>query len=104
ATKSLSANRLPRRIRAACHHVALLTPEALLRVGLTPASKALDLNGRLRYRGWAENYGNACQATKRAGPPGVWPYLERAIRLPDRPGLAVEHNTIPRRLGLANTR
>jgi hypothetical protein len=27
---------------AACHHVALLTPEALLRVGLSPAAKVLD--------------------------------------------------------------
>ena len=32
---------------AACHHVALLTPEALLRVGLRPAAKILDLKGRL---------------------------------------------------------
>jgi hypothetical protein len=36
---------------AACNHVALLTPEALLRVGLSPAAKVLDLKGRLRYRG-----------------------------------------------------
>ena len=36
---------------AACHHVALLTPEALLRAGLIPAAKVLDLNGRLRCRG-----------------------------------------------------
>src|SRR5271166_5368706 len=36
---------------AACHHVALLTPEALLRAGLTPAAKVLDLKGRLRCRG-----------------------------------------------------
>ena len=28
---------------AACHHVALLTPEALLRVGLSPAAKVLGL-------------------------------------------------------------
>ena len=35
----------------ACHHVALLTPEALLRVGLIPATKVLDLKGRLRCRG-----------------------------------------------------
>lgn len=28
---------------AACHHVALLTPEVLLRVGLSPAAKVLDL-------------------------------------------------------------
>jgi ribosomal protein S27E len=36
---------------AACHHVALLTPEALMRVGLSPAAKVLDLKGRLRCRG-----------------------------------------------------
>ena len=36
---------------AACHHVALLTPEALLRAGLSPAAKVLDLKGRLRCRG-----------------------------------------------------
>ncbi|HEY3619982.1 MAG TPA: hypothetical protein VGK96_24495 [Candidatus Sulfotelmatobacter sp.] len=35
----------------ACHHVALLTPEALMKVGLSPAAKVLDLKGRLRYRG-----------------------------------------------------
>jgi hypothetical protein len=27
----------------ACHHVALLTPEALLRAGLSPGAKILDL-------------------------------------------------------------
>ena len=31
--------------------VALLTPEALLRVGLSPAAKLLDVKGRLRCRG-----------------------------------------------------
>jgi hypothetical protein len=36
---------------AACHHVALLTPEALLRQGLRPVAKVLDLKGRLRCRG-----------------------------------------------------
>ena len=36
---------------AACQHVALLTPEALLRVGLSPAAKVLDLKTRLRCRG-----------------------------------------------------
>jgi hypothetical protein len=35
---------------AACQHVALLTPEALLRQGLRPAAKVLDLKGRLRCR------------------------------------------------------
>jgi hypothetical protein len=36
---------------AACHHVALLTPETLLRAGLSPAAKLLDIKGRLRCRG-----------------------------------------------------
>ena len=36
---------------AACHHVALLTPEALLRSGLSPGAKVLDIRGRLRCRG-----------------------------------------------------
>jgi hypothetical protein len=40
---------------AACRHVALLTPEALLRVGLSPAAKVLDLKERLRCRGCGEN-------------------------------------------------
>ena len=35
---------------AACHHVALLTPEALLRVGLSRTAKVLDLKGRFRCR------------------------------------------------------
>jgi hypothetical protein len=43
---------------AACHHVALLAPEALLRVGLSPAAKVLDLKGRLRCR--------ACRSKGRA--------------------------------------
>src|SRR5580693_1213124 len=37
--------------RRACHHVALLTPEALLRVGRRPSAKVLDLKGRFRCRG-----------------------------------------------------
>jgi hypothetical protein len=36
---------------AACHHVALLTPEALRKAGLGPTAKVLDLKGRLRCRG-----------------------------------------------------
>jgi hypothetical protein len=35
---------------AACHHIALLTPEAVL-LRLSPAAKVLDLKGRLRRRG-----------------------------------------------------
>ena len=38
---------------AACHHVALLTPAALERLGLSLATKVLDLKGRLRCRGCA---------------------------------------------------
>jgi hypothetical protein len=33
---------------AACHHVALLTPEFLLRLGLYPEAKVLDLKDRVR--------------------------------------------------------
>jgi ribosomal protein S27E len=36
---------------AACHNVALLTPEALLKLGLRPAVKVLDLKTRVRCRG-----------------------------------------------------
>jgi hypothetical protein len=36
---------------AACHHVALLTPEALLRARLPFGTKVLDLKDRLRCRG-----------------------------------------------------
>jgi ribosomal protein S27E len=36
---------------AACHHVALLTPEALLRIGLRSGAKVLDLKGQFRCRG-----------------------------------------------------
>jgi hypothetical protein len=38
---------------AACHHVALLTPEFLLRLGLEldPGTKVLDLQGQVRCRG-----------------------------------------------------
>jgi hypothetical protein len=37
----------------ACHHVALLTPDFLLRLGLSPEAEAkvLDLKGRVRCRG-----------------------------------------------------
>jgi ribosomal protein S27E len=35
---------------ATCHHLALLTPDALLRVWLSPAAKVLDLKERLRCR------------------------------------------------------
>jgi ribosomal protein S27E len=36
---------------AACHHVALLAPEFLLRLGLSPQAKVLDLKERVRCRG-----------------------------------------------------
>ncbi len=35
---------------AACDHVALLTPDFLLRPGLDPRAKVLDLTGRARCR------------------------------------------------------
>jgi ribosomal protein S27E len=36
---------------AVCHHVALLTPEVLLRGGLSPTAKGARSQGRLRCRG-----------------------------------------------------
>jgi ribosomal protein S27E len=36
---------------AACHHVAVLEPEFLLRLGLNPQTKVLDLKERVRCRG-----------------------------------------------------
>ena len=36
---------------AACHPVALLTPAALLKLGLSLAAKVLDLKMRVRCRG-----------------------------------------------------
>ena len=38
---------------ASCRHVALLTPEFLLRLGLSPQAKVLDLTTRVRCRGGA---------------------------------------------------
>jgi ribosomal protein S27E len=36
---------------AACHHVAVLTPDFLLRHGLSRQAKVLDLKSRVRCRG-----------------------------------------------------
>jgi ribosomal protein S27E len=35
----------------ACHHTALLAPEFLMRLGLSPQAKVLDLKERVRCRG-----------------------------------------------------
>jgi hypothetical protein len=63
---------------AACHHVALLTPETLLRSGLSPAAKVLDLKGRLPCHGCRAKdepslRSNESQAIQRAVAP--WPPL-----------------------------
>jgi hypothetical protein len=52
---------------AACHHDALLTPEALLGAGLSPAEKVLDLKGRLRCRGCGRK-GRAVVSIRWQGP------------------------------------
>jgi hypothetical protein len=36
---------------AACHHVALIAPDLLVRLGLSPQTKVLDLKERVRCRG-----------------------------------------------------
>jgi hypothetical protein len=51
---------------AACHHVALLTAEALLREGLRPAAKLLDLKNPLRCR-WCGANGRDVTNPGRAG-------------------------------------
>ena len=65
---------------AACHHVALLTPAALLKLGLSPAAKVLDLTmrgqvPRLRSAGASRGFGqvgapewlSGCPATPAPG-------------------------------------
>jgi hypothetical protein len=47
-----------------CQHIALLTPDALLRARLIPATKVLDLNSRLRCRGCGRK-GRAVVSVKR---------------------------------------
>jgi hypothetical protein len=53
---------------AACHHVALLAPEFLLRLGLTPQTKVLDLKERVRCRGCGAK-GRAVVSIKWRRPP-----------------------------------
>jgi hypothetical protein len=45
---------------AACHHVALLTAEALLRIGLSSGAKVLDLKGRLGLPGLRKEGARGC--------------------------------------------
>ena len=63
-------------------HVALLTPE--LRLGLSDQAKVLDLNGRVRCRGWARRKGRLFRSTDgaRAGEPA------RACRLKSRAAIS----------------
>ena len=58
---------------AACHHVALLTPDFLLRLGLSRQAKVLDLKSRVRCPGCGAR-GRAVVSVKwgvRAGEPGL---------------------------------
>jgi hypothetical protein len=57
---------------AICHHVALLTPAALLNLGLSPHAKVLDPKGRVRSRG--------CGARGRAVVSVKWGPPERVRR------------------------
>ena len=67
----------------ASHHIALLTLEALLRVGLPSRRRFLNLKGQLQGRRCrAGRIDEALgQATERASPFAVQPYLKVAIRL-----------------------
>ena len=53
---------------ANCHHVALLTQTALLRAGLSPAAKVLDLKGRFRCRGYGRKRFDQVAAARSAEP------------------------------------
>lgn len=46
---------------AACHHVALLTSEFFLRLGLSPTAKVLDLKTRVRCRGAVQGGKPSCR-------------------------------------------
>jgi hypothetical protein len=54
---------------AACHHVAVFAPEFLLRLGLNPQTKLLDLRERVRCRG-CEKRGRAVVSIKWRRPGG----------------------------------
>jgi hypothetical protein len=55
---------------AACHHVALLTPTALLKLGLSPSIKVLDLKWRVRCRGRGRGARGELSARSSGGAPG----------------------------------
>ena len=57
------------KVDCACDHVTLLAPEGLLRAGLSPAAKVLDLKGRLRWRRCGRK-GRAVVSVKRRGQGG----------------------------------
>jgi hypothetical protein len=50
----------------ACYHVALLTPESLLRLSLDPRAKVLDLKTRVRCRGCVANDAISCDGPTRS--------------------------------------
>ena len=80
---------------AGCHHIAILTPEVLLRAGLTPTTKVLDLKTRLRCRGcgrrravvsvkWrdrASRSGERLRAAEEGAAPGWGDHLDAVLRL-----------------------
>jgi hypothetical protein len=91
---------------AACHHVALLTPEALLRAGLSTGAKVLDLKGRLRCRACGSK-GRAVVSVKwrgQVGEPSVrqrlapgWHRLALSVRAAFSSSLAAVLGSHPRR-------
>jgi hypothetical protein len=52
---------------AACHHVALLAPEFLLRLGLSPQAKVLDLKERMRSEGTSCGFDQVAGAGRLSG-------------------------------------
>jgi hypothetical protein len=58
----------------ACHHVALLPPEFLLRLGISAHAKVLDLKERVRCRGCGGR-GRAVVSVKWRRPIGSGPFF-----------------------------
>jgi hypothetical protein len=68
------------------YHVSLLTPAALLELGLSLAAKVLDLKGRFRCRGYGKKGGRSFRSSGRMGRPklgfpGVEPRLSFHVSL-----------------------
>jgi hypothetical protein len=89
---------------AACHHVELLAPEFLLRLGCSAQTKVLDLNERVRCRGCGKRgraavFDQVAAAKRVSGllPAPVKPSRRRRSFRPRQSGSTPPYRTTPRR-------